>query len=114
MQVRGNSYMGDVSRMRLLRDGAELPGIICTADRFGLGWVATDGSGATGSNTAMVPRITRDTPCAVARRKTSGNSLKKNNKCMELKFYFKNKILKYTYWGLISKVFQVHKDSYVE
>lgn len=29
--------MGDVSRMRLLRDGAELPGIICTADRFGLG-----------------------------------------------------------------------------
>lgn len=28
--------MGDVSRMRLLRHGVELPGIICTADRFGL------------------------------------------------------------------------------
>lgn len=36
MQVCGNSYMGDVSQTRLLRHGAELPGIICTADSFGL------------------------------------------------------------------------------
>lgn len=77
MQVGGNSYMDDVSRMRLLCHGAGLPGIICTADRFGLSWVATDGSGATDSNVARVPCITRDIPCAVARRKTSGESSKK-------------------------------------
>lgn len=49
--------MGDVGRMSLLRHGVELPGLICTAERFGL-----------------APRIARDTPRAVARRKTSGNS----------------------------------------
>ena len=36
LQVCGNCYMGDVSRMSLLHHGVELPGIICTADRFGL------------------------------------------------------------------------------
>jgi len=87
LQVCGNCYMGDVSRMSLLHHGVELPGIICTADRFGLSWVATDGSGATDSNAAMAPCIRRDTPRAVARRKTSANSLKKK-KCMELKLHF--------------------------
>lgn len=29
--------MGDVGRMSLLRHGAQLPGLICTAERFGLG-----------------------------------------------------------------------------
>lgn len=69
--------MGDVGRMSLLHHGAQLPGLICTAERFGLGRVAPNRSGATHSNTAVAPRITRDTPRAVARRKTSGNSLKK-------------------------------------
>lgn len=81
--------MGDVGRMSLLRHGAQLPGLICTAERFGLGRVAPNGSGATHSNTAVAPRIARDTPRAVARRKTSGNSLKKK-KCMELKVCFRN------------------------
>lgn len=95
MQVCGNSYMDDVSRMRLLCHRAGLPGIICTADRFRLSWVTTNGSGATDSNVARVPCIARDIPCAVARRKTSGKSSKNNNGwswkfTLKIKFWFRH------------------------